>query len=114
VRAKDQTLLTLGCIWEDWVDPGSGELHTTFSIVTTDANELMSYVHNVKQRMPVVIPRDARATWLHAEDREELEPCMRPLEEGVLEAFPITREVSSIKVNMSEVQLLEPVGPVLT
>jgi len=114
VRAVDQTILTLGCIWEDWTDPETGELHTTFSIVTTDANELMSVVHNVKQRMPVVIPRDVRATWLHAEDREELEPCMRPLEEGVLEAYPVTREVSSIKVNTSEVQLLEPVGPVLT
>lgn len=114
VQAADHSLLTLGCIWEDWTDPESGELHTTFSIVTTDANELMSYVHNVKQRMPVVIPRDVRSTWLHAEDREELEPCMRPLEEGVLEAFPVTREVSSIKVNTSELQLLEPVGPMHT
>lgn len=74
----------------------------------------MSHVHNVKQRMPVVIPEGDRLTWLHAEDREAIEPCMRPLEEGVLEAFPITKEVSSIKVNTTEEQLLEPVGPILT
>lgn len=114
VRPIDRSILTLGCIWEDWADPASGEVHRTFSIVTTDANMLMSHVHNVKQRMPVVIPSRDRLTWLHAEDREAIEPCMRPLEEGILEAFPITKEVSSIKVNTIEEQLLEPVGPILT
>jgi putative SOS response-associated peptidase YedK len=114
VRAVDRSLLTLGCVWEDWTDPESGEVHTTFSIVTTDANELMSYVHNAKQRMPVIIPRDDRQVWLMAEDREQIEPCMRPLEDGVLEAFQVTREVSSIKVNTTEEQLLEPVGPMHT
>ena len=114
VRAADGSMLTLGCIWEDWTDPDSGELHRTFSIVTTDANELMSYVHNIKQRMPVIIPKLDRATWLYADDREHIEPCMRPLEDGILEAFPITREVSIIKVNTTEEELLEPVGPVHT
>ena len=74
----------------------------------------MSYVHNAKQRMPVVIPKTDRQAWLHAEDREIIEPLMRPLEEGLLEAFPITREVSRIKVNPTEAELLEPVGDVIT
>lgn len=92
----------------------SGELHRTFSIVTTDANVLMSHVHNAKQRMPVVIRAEDREQWLHADDREFVEPLMRPLEEGLLEAFPITREVSRIKINTREIELLEPVGETLT
>lgn len=74
----------------------------------------MSYVHNSKQRMPVIIPKLDRTTWLYADDRERIEPCMRPLEDGILEAFPITREVSMIKVNTTEEELLEPVGPIHT
>ena len=74
----------------------------------------MSYVHNAKQRMPVIIPRDMRQAWLHAEDREIVEPLMRPLEDGLLEAYPITREVSRIKMNTTEIELLEPVGDVRT
>ncbi len=112
MRASD--VFTLGCVWEEWTDSTSGEHRRTFSIVTTDANLLMSYVHNAKQRMPVIIPPSERAAWLHADDRAEVEPLMRPLEDGLLEAYPVTREVSRIKVNTNEPQLLEPVGPVLT
>jgi putative SOS response-associated peptidase YedK len=61
----------------------------------------------------VILPQD-REQWLHADDREFLEPLMRPLEEGLLEAFPITREVSRIKINTRELELLEPVGDTLT
>jgi putative SOS response-associated peptidase YedK len=74
----------------------------------------MSHVHNAKQRMPIVILPQDREQWLHADDREFLEPLMRPLEEGLLEAFPITREVSRIKINTRELELLEPVGDTLT
>jgi putative SOS response-associated peptidase YedK len=112
VRQTNGELFTLGCVWEDWMEPDTGEIRRTFAIVTTDANELMSYVHNGKQRMPVIIPKVDRAGWLHADDREQIEPCMRPLEDGTLEAFPVTREVSRIKVNTTEMELLEPVGPV--
>ncbi len=114
VRLRGSELFTLGCIWEEWTNKISGEQQQTFSIVTTDANNLMSYVHNAKQRMPVIIPRDMRQAWLHAEDREIVEPLMRPLEDGLLEAYPITREVSRIKMNTTEIELLEPVGDVRT
>ncbi len=114
VRLRGSELFTLGCIWEEWTNKISGEQQQTFSIVTTDANNLMSYVHNAKQRMPVIIPRDMRQAWLHAEDREIVEPLMRPLEDGLLEAYPITREVSRIKMNTTESELLEPVGDVRT
>jgi len=114
VRLRGSELFTLGCIWEEWTNKISGEQQQTFSIVTTDANNLMSYVHNAKQRMPVIIPHDMRQAWLHAEDREIVEPLMRPLEDGLLEAYPITREVSRIKMNTTEIELLEPVGDVRT
>lgn len=113
VRIPSGSVFTMGCLWEDWTNPESGEVHRTFSIVTTDANLLMSHVHNSKHRMPVVILPQDRDQWLHADDREFVEPLMRPLDEGLLEAFPITREVSRIKVNTREIELLEPVGDIL-
>lgn len=86
VHMHDESLFTLGCIWEEWTDTVSGELSTTFSIVTTEANELMSYVHNVKQRMPLIIEPHVREHWLASDDRDELERIMRPLADGQLEA----------------------------
>lgn len=114
VRMKDCEIFTLGCIWEEWVDPETGQCEETFSILTTEANILMSHVHNSALRMPVVIPRRDRAVWLLAEDREHVQPLFRPLEDGLLEAYPITREVSKIRVNSSEPRLIEPVGETIT
>lgn len=90
VHMHDESLFTLGCIWEEWTDTASGEHSTTFSIVTTEANELMSYVHNVKQRMPLIIEPHVRTHWLASDDREELARIMRPLADGQLEADVLT------------------------
>lgn len=114
VRARDGHLLTLGCIWEEWVDRGTGDIRRTFSIVTTDANHLLSYVHNAKQRMPVIIPRVARSTWLAEQDREHVARLMRPLDDGLLEAVPLRREMSRVKANLDHADLLEPAGPSIT
>ncbi len=110
VHSANGGLLTLGCIWEDWTDRSSGEVLRTFSIVTTDANRLMSYVHNNKLRMPVVIPRVQRELWLRDDDRSTITSLMRPLNEGELEAVPIPRSMSAIKLNSTDAAQLEPIG----
>jgi len=114
IRMQHHEIFTLGCLWEQWADRESGEVLRTFSIVTTEANELMSYVHNNKQRMPVVIPQGSRTAWLQADDRETATMLMRPLPEGLLTATPLSREVSRIKVNVDHHELLEPTGPSIT
>ena len=40
----------------------------TFSIVTTEANELMSEIHNNKKRMPIVLREKDREKWLSDKD----------------------------------------------
>lgn len=102
--------LTLGAIWEDWLDKQSGEIHRSFSIVTTQANTLMSYVHNNKQRMPVVIEAHAQEQWLFDDDTDGLRSLMKPLPDGELEAFALSTEVSRVKVNTQQPELLEPIG----
>lgn len=113
VRMLGSEIFTIGCIWEEWTNQASGELRRTFSVVTTGANLLMAHIHNVKQRMPVIIPATDRSAWLHADDRGFVEPLFRPLEDGLLEAFPITREASRIKRNNADAEFLEPIGDVI-
>jgi len=40
----------------------------TFTIVTTDANELMEKVHNHKKRMPVILKKEDEISWLNGAD----------------------------------------------
>src|SRR5659263_153592 len=48
-------IISLAGIYDDWVENNTGEVLTTFSIVTTDANDLMANIHNSGKRMPVVL-----------------------------------------------------------
>jgi putative SOS response-associated peptidase YedK len=54
-------VLVLAGLWTGRRDPESGEWHRTFTIVTTRPNAFMSDIHD---RMPVILPQDAWATWL--------------------------------------------------
>lgn len=110
VHMRDRSLFTMGCIWEDWTDTASGEHRRTFSIVTTEANGLLSWVHNAKQRMPLIITTADRQRWLEDADRESLTRLMRPLEGGVLEAVPLSRDMSRIKVNTDHKELLQGIA----
>jgi putative SOS response-associated peptidase YedK len=51
---KDGAPFGIAGIWENWKEPASGEWIRTFAIITTDANELVTDIHD---RMPVILWR---------------------------------------------------------
>lgn len=51
-------------IYSDIVHPDTGELIRTYTIITTKANELMSIIHNTKQRMPIILQPEEEEAWL--------------------------------------------------
>ena len=59
----DNEILSVAGVFDDWIENKTGERFTTFSIVTSDANELMSEIHNSKKRMPVILDRAAETIW---------------------------------------------------
>ena len=68
---------------------------TTFTIITTEANGLVSNIHD---RMPVILP-DAEAIdrWLHADEpMDRLRALLRPIDESFLVARPVSQRVNSV------------------
>jgi len=51
-------------LWNAWVDKETGEIINTYTILTTQANELMSKIHNTKKRMPIIIKKGFEKDWL--------------------------------------------------
>ena len=80
---------TLAGLWENWKDPASGEWVRTFTIITTDANELVRELHD---RMPVVIGADDRDRWLNSADPQEL---LRPYPAELMTMWPVSMRVNS-------------------
>ena len=105
VRVGGGNLFTMAGLWDGWKAPND-EVLRTFTIVTTDANELVSRIHD---RMPVILPPEHREAWLAPEPRtyEELAPLLVPFAARDLEAY----EVSTL-VNKPGVEGPELVAPV--
>jgi putative SOS response-associated peptidase YedK len=108
IHRTDDAPLALAGLWSGWRDPSTHEVRRTFAIVTTQANEAISALHD---RMPVVLPRDAWATWLdtkHA-DVGQLQALLQPAPPDQLEVFAVPPLVNNVRNDGPElVRRLDP------
>lgn len=51
-------------LWNEWVDKNNGEIIKSYTILTTEANEFMSKIHNSKKRMPFILNKEDEFKWL--------------------------------------------------
>jgi len=65
---KDESPFAFAGLWNAWTDKSTGEQLKTFTILTTEANKLMSEIHNSKKRMPVIVSNETK--WLMGEKLE--------------------------------------------
>lgn len=72
VHLPGDPLFSFAGLWNQWCDRSTGEVFHTYTILTTEANALMSVIHNSKKRMPVILNPDAEKAWLN---HGELQLC---------------------------------------
>jgi putative SOS response-associated peptidase YedK len=58
---KDGQHYALAGLWEKWKDRKAGTEPLTFTVITTDPNEVVQPLHD---RMPVIIPENDYDRWL--------------------------------------------------
>lgn len=68
VHAQDVEIFALAGLWSHWINPQSGQLIKTFTVVTTDANVTMQYVANHNLRMPIMLRNGDEQRWLKGEN----------------------------------------------
>ena len=104
IHRKDGELMALAGLWEHWAPPGTSESVQTFTILTTAANRWMQRLHD---RMPVVLKGDELARWLDpGAQAAELQQLLKPLGEGELDAYPVSKSVGNVRNDGEE--LLRP------
>ena len=67
---NDNKPFALGGIYNIWTDQDTQVVFTSFSIVTSNANELMAEIHNTKDRMPLVLSSNSAKAWVNDKDVE--------------------------------------------
>ncbi len=105
----DSDIMSLAGLWSRWTDPSSGELLDTFSIITTDANEMMARIHNSKKRMPAVIEKGMEHLWLDLRtDSDALKRVIGSYGEDILSAHTISDLVNSKNTDRNSAEIITP------
>ncbi|OUJ73375.1 SOS response-associated peptidase [Hymenobacter crusticola] len=105
ILLRDEQPFAFAGLWDEWADRTTGEVVPTFTIITTEPNDLMARLHN---RMPVILPnRQAELAWLDdgvsVAGHQEL---LLPYATEAMKEYPITTLINSPANNTAAV--LEP------
>ena len=65
ITLPSNELFAFAGLWSEWVDKTTGELINSYAILTTEANETMSRIHNSKKRRPMILSRDNERGWIN-------------------------------------------------
>ncbi len=73
-------IMSLAGLYSEWTESETGVSLSTFTVITTDANEIMSVIHNSKKRMPVILNGSDERSWIDLSLPEDealkmLTPC---------------------------------------
>jgi putative SOS response-associated peptidase YedK len=64
IEMPNAALFALAGLWSTWTDPFTDTIWNTYTILTTEANEQMSQIHNSKKRMPLILLPEEEKIWL--------------------------------------------------
>jgi len=67
ITLPNEELFAFAGIYSEWTNLNNERINS-YSIITTEANELMSEIHNNKKRMPVILKHEDEQSWLQGED----------------------------------------------
>lgn len=90
-------------LWERWKNPADEQWLETFSIITTDANEMVAPLHS---RMPVILEPKDYARWLDTSAAELPVDLLRAFPADQMTAWKVDKAVGTVANDRPE--LLEP------
>lgn len=106
---SENEIISLAGIYDDWVENNTGEVLTTFSIVTTDANDLMANIHNSGKRMPVLLSKTSETLWIDLSISQEAAlGLLTPCPSDILKAHTISPLINSRSSNRNTPDVIKP------
>ncbi len=102
-------IISLAGLFSEWVRSTTGEVLGTFTIITTDANEMMAEIHNSKKRMPAILDRTDEKKWMNLSlPPAEALSLLKPSPEEILKAHTISPLVNNRNANRNTPEVIQP------
>lgn len=96
-QTTDQELFAFAGLYDELTDE-DGEIVASYTVITTDANELAADYHH---RMPVILPRDAEEAWVSREvdDGRAVAHLLAPYPAERMRVRPVSPAVNNVRNN---------------
>ncbi len=107
IHLNDQEVFAFAGLW-DASRTAQGSWVESCVHLTMPANRLLSEIHNTQHRMPAIIAREDRETWLSGSG-EEAWAILKPYPDEHMVAWPVSTRVN--KPANDDAQLAEPLHP---
>ena len=107
ITLSDDSLFAMAGIWDVWKN-SEGETIKSFSIITTEANELMQDIHH---RMPVILNPEDERKWISEIAVNDALKLLNPYPSELMKYFEVSKLVNS-PINDSP-EIMIPVNKLL-
>jgi putative SOS response-associated peptidase YedK len=95
IAMKDGQPYAFAGLWEKWKDRNAGVELLTFTVITTDPNEVVEPMHD---RMPVIIPERDYERWLQQGDpKQPPVDLLRAFDSDKMTAWKVDKAVGNVK-----------------
>ncbi len=66
----------------------------TYSVITVEANEFVSKIHNTKKRMPLILEPEDALKWINTDlSEDEIKKIMKPFDSAKMKAHTVKKFV---------------------
>jgi putative SOS response-associated peptidase YedK len=106
---SENEILSVAGLYDEWVENSTGEHFTTFSIITTDANDMMAVIHNSKKRMPVILSRGDEKKWINmSSELSDVYALLRPTPSDTLKAHTVGPLINDRNSDRNTPEVIRP------
>ncbi len=97
IGMKEDGIFAFAGLWDRWKDKSTEQSLETYTVITTDPNELMEPIHN---RMPVILHRKDYERWLEPGESSHIPvDLLRPYPTDEMKAWKVSRAVGNVRNN---------------
>jgi putative SOS response-associated peptidase YedK len=104
-----ENIFSIAGLFDEWTETNTGEIFSTFTLITTDANDLLAVIHNSKKRMPVILDQKDEERWISQTTAEdEVFTLLKPCPSEILKAHTISDLVNSKTADKNTPEVIQP------
>jgi putative SOS response-associated peptidase YedK len=111
ITFRDQRPRSMEGLYSRWKDKETNEFYYSYTILTTQANFMLEYVHNNKKRMPVFIAKEDEQAWLNKDlsQKDVMELC-QPFNDPLMRAYTISKLLTTRNAITNVPQVRNPMN----